>query len=255
MSTPMNPARDAGEPSGRDTGPAVTGSDGAVPADRSTDDGRYANDRIEPDRPVGPPTADGPYTTTTPEPRPDNRELLIRQKERFGGMKIGSAFFGWLAATGLTVILVAALAAVGVGVGAVGQDLPAGAEGTQTVGLAGAIVLLVILFLAYLAGGYVAGRMARFSGAKQGVAVWLWGVVMAAVIAGVAAIVGSQYDILGSLNLPRIQIGEQTDTLATVIGIAVAAAVALVGAILGGLIGMRFHRRVDRTDVLDRSAG
>ena len=74
-------------------------------------------------------------------------------------------------------------------------------------------------------------------------------------IAGVAAIVGSQYDILGSLNLPRVQIGEQTDTLATVIGIAVAAAVALVGAILGGLAGMRFHRRVDRTDVLDWSVG
>ncbi|HEY7816389.1 MAG TPA: hypothetical protein VIC62_24295, partial [Nakamurella sp.] len=186
---------------------------------------------------------------------PGHRELLVGQKERFGGMKLGTAFFGWLAATGLTVILVAALAAVGVGVGAVGQDLSAGTEQTQTVGLVGAIVLLVILFLAYLAGGYVAGRMARFSGARQGLAVWLWGVVMAALIAGVAAIVGSRYDILGSLNLPRVQIGEQTDTLATVIGIAVAAAVALVGAILGGLAGMRFHRRVDRTDVLDRSAG
>jgi membrane protease YdiL (CAAX protease family) len=255
MSSPLNPARDAGEPIGRDTDPAVTGPGGSVPADRSTDDGRYSNDRIDADQPVGPAPADGPDTTTTPEPRPGHRELLVGQKERFGGMKLGTAFFGWLAATGLTVILVAALAAVGVGVGAVGQDLSAGTEQTQTVGLVGAIVLLVILFLAYLAGGYVAGRMARFSGARQGLAVWLWGVVMAALIAGVAAIVGSRYDILGSLNLPRVQIGEQTDTLATVIGIAVAAAVALVGAILGGLAGMRFHRRVDRTDVLDRSAG
>lgn len=255
MSSPMNPARDVGEPLGRGTDPAMSGSAGSVPADRSTDDGRYSNDRIDAERPVAPAAAEAPDITTTPEPRRDHREILIRQKERFGGMKLGSAFFGWLAATGLTVILVAALAAVGVGVGAVGQDLPAGPEQTQTVGLVGAIVLLVILFLAYLAGGYVAGRMARFSGAKQGLAVWLWGVVMAALIAGVAAIVGSQYDILGSLNLPRVQIGEQTDTLATVIGIAVAAAVALVGAILGGLAGMRFHRRVDRTDVLDRSAG
>src|SRR5690242_19419017 len=31
--------------------------------------------------------------------------VLARQKERFGGMKAGSAFFGWLTATGTTVTL------------------------------------------------------------------------------------------------------------------------------------------------------
>ena len=79
-------------------------------------------------------------------------------------------------------------------------------------------------------------------------------VVMTALMAGVAALVGSQQDILAAFNLPRLQIAEQTGTIATLIGIAIAAAVALVGAILGGLAGMRFHRKVDRTDVLDRSA-
>ena len=103
MSSPMNPARDAGESIGRDADPAMSGSAGSVPADRSADDGRYSNDRIDADRPVAPAAADAPDITTTPEPRPDHREILVRQKERFGGMKLGSAFFGWLAATGLTV--------------------------------------------------------------------------------------------------------------------------------------------------------
>src|SRR6188472_227245 len=37
---------------------------------------------------------------------PNHREVLVRQRERFGGAKFGSAFFGWLAATGLAAILV-----------------------------------------------------------------------------------------------------------------------------------------------------
>jgi hypothetical protein len=38
-------------------------------------------------------------------------------------------------------------------------------------------VLLVILFVAYYCGGYAAGRMGRFNGMKQGIAVWLWALV------------------------------------------------------------------------------
>ena len=66
-------------------------------------------------------------------------------------------------------------------------------------------MLLVIVFLAYYAGGYVAGRMARFNGAKQGVAVWLWALVVAAVVAVLGMVAGDQYDILADLNtFPRI---------------------------------------------------
>jgi len=48
-----------------------------------------------------------------------------------------------------------------------------------TVGWIGAIALLVVLFVAYFSGGYVAGRMARFNGLKQGLAVWVWALVIA----------------------------------------------------------------------------
>ena len=63
-------------------------------------------------------------------------------------------------------------------------------DDASTIGLVGAIALVVLLFVAYFAGGYVAGRMARFSGAKQGLGVWLWALVVAVVVAIVGAIAG-----------------------------------------------------------------
>ena len=115
----------------------------------------------------------------------------------------------------------------------------------QTVGLVGAITLLVILLVAYYCGGYVAGRMARFNGIRQGLAVWLWGVVMALVVAAIAAIAGAQYDVFAQLNLPRLPVNEGQVTAVGAIAIGAAIVAALVGALLGGLAGMRFHRKVD----------
>ena len=116
----------------------------------------------------------------------------------------------------------------------------------QTVGLVGGITLLVVLLLAYYCGGYVAGRMARFNGIRQGLAVWLWGLVMALIIAAVAAIAGTRYDIFAQLNLPRLPVNEGQVTAVGAIVIGAAILTALIGALLGGLAGMRFHRTVDR---------
>ena len=182
----------------------------------------------------------------------DRRSVVTREKEQFGGLKIGSAFFGWLAATGMAVILTALLAGAGTAVGVAtntdpGQAVDEATGNVATVGVGGAVALAVIVFVSFYCGGYVAGRMARFNGAKQGVAVWLWTLVVSLVVAAVGAAVGSQYDVLGRLNaFPRIPVGEGSVTTAGIVSILVAAAVALAGAIVGGLAGMRFHRRVDR---------
>ena len=106
--------------------------------------------------------------------------------------------------------------------------------------------MLVIIFVAYLAGGYVAGRMARFNGVKQGVGVWLWAIIIAVVVAVLSLIAGAQFNILGSLTgFPRLPVNEGQMTTGGIIVAILVVAVALVGAILGGLAGMRFHRRVD----------
>ena len=183
----------------------------------------------------------------------DRGTVVARQKVRFGGVKVGSAFFGWLTATGMAVLLIALLAAAGVAFGlATSQNVDqavqesANATGTaRTVGLVGAITLLVILFVAYFCGGYVAGRMARFNGIRQGLAVWLWGVVIAIIFAALAAVAGSQYNVYAQLNLPRIPVDEGEVTAVGLIAIAAAILTALIGALLGGLAGMRFHRKVD----------
>lgn len=187
------------------------------------------------------------------EPRNSLREEVAeRERERFGGVKIGSAFFGWLAAMGMAVLLTALVAAAGaaIGLGITGdvEDATgAAAENAETVGLIGAIALVVIMLVAYYCGGYVAGRMARFNGAKQGVAVWVWAVVIAIIVAILVAVGGADFNILANVNgFPRIPINEGDLTTASIITAVLLAVASLVGAILGGMAGMRFHRRVDR---------
>ena len=219
--------------------------------------------RIGGDDPRPTQTTATPRYDTTPPAAPaagaglpqDRKEATARQKEQYGGIKVGSAFFGWLTATGSAVLLTALAAAAGTAVGvttgtsvteAAGQATQ-GTETAQTVGIVGGIVLLVVLFLAYYAGGYVAGRMARFNGLRQGVAVWLWAIVIAVLVAVVAAVAGDQYDVLSKLNsFPRIPVNTSDLSTGGVIALLAVAAASLVGAMLGGLAGMRFHRKVDK---------
>ncbi|HSL37876.1 MAG TPA: TIGR04086 family membrane protein [Arthrobacter sp.] len=190
-----------------------------------------------------------PAGDTLVEEVPTRETVVAREREQFGGIQVGSAFFGWLAATGMAVLLTALVAAAGTAVGlATNTDVNATvASGNETVGLVGIIVLLVILFVSYFAGGYVAGRMARFNGAKQGFMVWVWALIAAVVVAILGVVAGQQYNILAQLNaFPRIPVNEGELTTMSMIAAVVVAAVALVGAVLGGTAGMHFHRKVDR---------
>lgn len=190
---------------------------------------------------------------TAAEAGPTTREgVVAREKEQFGGMKFGSAFFGWLTATGTAVILIALLAstgtAIGLGNGVSTDDVANTANSNaSTIGIVGGIVLAVILLVAYFCGGYVAGRMARFNGVKQGLAVWLWAIIIAIVLAVVGLIAGSQFDVLAKMQaFPRLPLNEGALTVGSIITAVVALIVSLIGALLGGLAGMRFHRRVDK---------
>ncbi len=187
-----------------------------------------------------------PAATTT------RGDVVDREREEHGGVKIGSAFFGWLTAVGMAVLLTALAAAAGAAVSvATGNETTSEATGAvsdqvETIGLIGVIVLLVILFLSYYSGGYVAGRMARFDGIKQGLAVWLWAIAVAIIVAILSAVAGAEYNVLDNVDsFPRIPEGDVTTT--GIVALVLIAVISLVGAMLGGLAGMRFHRRVDRT--------
>ncbi|HEV2087814.1 MAG TPA: hypothetical protein VGR21_05855 [Cryptosporangiaceae bacterium] len=177
------------------------------------------------------------------------RDQVARQHARFGGFKWGSAFFGWLSANGLTVILLALATAAGAAVGLTRTSTQDATANAQTIGIAGGIVLLVILALGYFAGGYVAGRMARFDGARQGVAVWIIGLVVTILLAVAGVLFGAQYNVLGRLNLPRIPVDEGTTTTGGVIALVLVLLVTLAAAVVGGMAGERYHRKVDRAGV------
>lgn len=191
-------------------------------------------------------------------PKGFKNEVIAAERERFGGIKWGSAFFGWLTAIGMTVLLSALATAIGLGVGAANNaDVQDAAEdatqNADTLGILGAIALAVILLLAYYCGGYVAGRMARFDGVKQGLAVWLWGLVIAIVVAILAAIAGNEFNIISNLGgAPQIPVDGSLLTASGLIALAIAVVVPLLGAILGGKAGMHFHRKVDQEGINHR---
>jgi len=182
----------------------------------------------------------------------DRQSVVRREKEEYGGVKVGLAFFGWLTATGTAVMLTALAAAAGTALSlATSTDARSAtsqaAQDPKTIGIVGAVILFIVLFVAYYCGGYVAGRMARFHGLRQGLAVWLWALLIAAVVAVLAALAGSQYDVLSKLNsFPRIPVSQGNLTTGGLVALVVVAAGSLAGALAGGQAGMYFHRKVDR---------
>jgi hypothetical protein len=179
----------------------------------------------------------------------ERQQVVAAQRARYGGVSWGAAFFGWLSANGMAVLLIALLSAGGLAFGlsdAVSSVDEAADSAASGIGLGAGIALLVALFLAYLAGGYVAGRMARFDGAKQGVAVWVIGLVVVVLLALAGLFFGSEYNVFADLDLPRIPVDEGSATTAGIIALVAVLVATLVGAVLGGTLGARYHRKVDR---------
>ncbi len=170
-----------------------------------------------------------------------------RRREEFGGFNIGADFFGWLVAVAMKVLLAGIVGAVGAAVGSTLDVNRSEAERQAgTFGLATAITLLVVLMLAYYAGGYVAGRMSRFDGGRQGVGVWLIGLLVTLLVIGLGAIFGNEYNIFDRVNLPSMPIPSDTATWGGIITLAAILIGTLLAAFLGGKVGQRYHSKVDR---------
>jgi hypothetical protein len=163
-----------------------------------------------------------------------------------GKLSFISVLAGTLVAYGAFAILAAL---VGAAATAVGVDNDLSQNDWARLGTGGAIAAAVVLFLAYLFGGYVAGRMARRAGLLNGLAVFLLAIVL---IAAVGAIVASQADAdtirtnLRSLGLPTS--GSEWGDIGTVAGIASLVAM-LLGALVGGVLGERWHSKLTRRAV------
>ncbi|MBA2773649.1 MAG: hypothetical protein H0U36_06345 [Nocardioidaceae bacterium] len=175
------------------------------------------------------------------------------RKEKYGGFNIGADFFGWLVAIALTVLLAGIVGAIAAAVGAsLNVDQTDAERQAGTFGLATAIALLVTLMIAYYAGGYVAGRMSRFDGAKQGVGVWLIGLLVTLIVVGLGALFGSQYNVLQRVQVPSMPVPTETATWGGIITLAAVLLGTLLAAVVGGKVGQRYHTKVDRVTGDDR---
>jgi hypothetical protein len=174
------------------------------------------------------------------------REVRARQREEFGGLNWGAAFFGWLVAVGMAAILLGLLSAAGAAFG-LSEVSESEAEGNaETIGVVGGVLLILVLMAAYWFGGYVSGRMSRFDGGRQGLGVWAIGLAVTIVLAVAGALFGSEYNVLERLNLPRIPVEEGALTAGAAIALAAVVIGTLLAALGGGKAGERFHRKIDR---------
>jgi hypothetical protein len=174
------------------------------------------------------------------------RHVRARQRAEFGGFNWGAAFFGWLVSVGVAALLVGLLAGAGAAVGLTETSSTGVAQNAEEITLGGGIALVVALLIAYFTGGYVAGRMSRFDGARQGLGVWIFGLVVTVALGILAVAAGSDYNVLERLDLPRIPIDEGTLTTGGVIALIAIVLGTLLAAASGGKVGENYHRRVDR---------
>jgi hypothetical protein len=169
-----------------------------------------------------------------------------RQRDEYGGFNIGAALFGWLVAVGIAVLLTALLSAAGAAIGLTQLSEGEAKSNAETISIVGGILLIVVLAISYYAGGYVAGRMSRFDGGRQGLGVWLFGFAATLVLAVLGAIAGAEWNLFSQINLPRIPIDEGSLATGGAITLALILLATLVAAIAGGKVGERYHRKVDR---------
>lgn len=111
--------------------------------------------------------------------------------------------------------------------------------------LIGSAIALGVVFLAFLFGGWVAGRMAQNDGGINGLGAGLWLLVLAAIFALLGALVGPEFNAFGPAGLPDWFSSLRSDVRSP-LALAILAAfivVVLAGGYLGGRAGQAFNRR------------
>lgn len=181
----------------------------------------------------------------------EEREALLR--DIYGGVDWLASFLGFIftlvggAVLGLIAWLILRFP--------LGFSFDLGGGDLDTVQITGLAVIGALLFLAYFFGGYVAGRLARFDGGRNGVMLLLWTFFTAVLILLAGGIFSGflpssvSEEIQGFINGGLLStIGNLRELGALGIGIVVAALLlAFLGGFAGGRLGSRYHSEIDRT--------
>jgi hypothetical protein len=201
--------------------------------------------------------APGGYGTdqdATPYPRGyfeavEEREDRLR--DMYGGVDWLASFLGFVFAA-LVAVLFSLVA--GLVLAPWGFSLNLGGEIGAAV-ITGLVLVALLIFLTYFFGGYVAGRLARFDGGRNGAMLLLWTVaaaLLAALAGGIfssflpASISGDIRDFIQNNALSTVGNLAQLGIVGILVAIG-AVLVALLGGFLGGRLGSRYHSEIDRT--------
>jgi|SRR5215211_2091345 len=196
-----------------------------------------------------------PDTTRAAIPYPrgyfeEAEEREDRLRDMYGGVDWLASFLGFVFAMVLGAVFstVTGLVLVPFGVAPDLGGLEIGASA-----ITGLALLGVLIFLTYFFGGYVAGRLARFDGGRNGAMVLAWTLIVVLILALAAAIFSGFLpagvadriaDLIGGvLSTARTLAG--AGTIGIVTGL-VAVLLALLGGFLGGRLGSRYHTEIDR---------
>jgi len=167
------------------------------------------------------------------------------------GFSTAGTFGGTLAAIGMLALIAGIVTAVGA---AISVDIDFTRTEWRAIGWGGAAALAAALLISFLFGGYIAGRMALGSGFRNG----MWVFVTGLVIFGTAWLLTWQFVGAGTIGERLADLDVPADgDMWTDIGIGGGTACALgmlIGAVLGGLMGGRWRPAVEyrETDLRDQ---
>ena len=188
---------------------------------------------------------------------PEHEAMLYSREERlrevYGGVDWLGSFIGCIFAVVCGTVLLLLLSGIVLAPLSFTLDLQGQEIGTAAI--VGLVIVGLSLFLAYFAGGYVAGRLVRFDGGRNGAATVVWGILLG-VIFGVFSFLLAGFlpgGISGALESFReSSVLPAANSLVGLgllgVGIAVGALLLmLLGGFLGGSLGTRYHTRIDQT--------
>jgi hypothetical protein len=201
------------------------------------------------------PPAYGTQADASPYPRgyfeaAEEREDRLR--DMYGGVDWLASFLGFIFAlvAGSFFSLVAGLVLAPLGVS---MDL-AGAE-IGPAAITALVLVAILVFLTYFFGGYVAGRLARFDGGRNGAMLLLWTGVTVLVLTLINAVLSGFLPEGISEDIDNLIQNNLLSTIGGLSGLGIAGVlifvgallVALLGGFLGGRLGSRYHAEIDRT--------
>ena len=176
----------------------------------------------------------------------DQREERLR--EVYGGVDWLASFVGCVLAIVCGAVL---LALLGLVLAPLGFTLNLGGREVGAAIITGLVIVGLALFLAFFCGGYVAGRLARYDGGRNGAMTVAWGLALTLLAAAVGSFLpGPFFEVLQefvqSSVLPAV--GSLTELGLAGAGIVLGALLLeLLGGFLGGRFGARYHTRINQT--------